>query len=206
MHQSKGDGHPTRASRVREHVRVTGVKHCRCVHAPLHTQCRSKMSQSAATTLICVGYRSRRPPLPFRLIIIFPSSYQQRASVPVASSDRDSRSPRSQGDRRQVRPHLCAPSTRLCHRPLRSTTSTTSTAKHHKCRSIARSATTVVSVAAMRCVAVPELPVGVAAPALDAPVVLRSAASLNIHQEIGRGAGRVISSALHRSNHVLASC
>ena len=36
-------------------------------------------------------------------------SYQQRACVPLASGDRDSQSPRSQVDRSQVRPHLCAP-------------------------------------------------------------------------------------------------
>jgi hypothetical protein len=36
-------------------------------------------------------------------------SYQQRACVPIASGDRDSPSSRSQVDRREIRPHLCAP-------------------------------------------------------------------------------------------------
>ena len=46
---------------------------------------------------------------------LFNPSYQQRAGVPRAhglvstSSDRDSRSARSQVDRSEVRPHICAP-------------------------------------------------------------------------------------------------
>ena len=71
--------------------------------------------------------------------------------------------------------------TSRCHRPVPFTTSVASTAKYHKCKSIATSGTTVASVAAIQCVAVPELPQAVFAPTLDAPVVLRSAASFNIH-------------------------
>jgi hypothetical protein len=77
--------------------------------------------------------------------------------------------------------------TRLCHRPVSFTAFVASTAKHHKCKSIATSGTTVASAAAIRCVAVPELSIAVFAPALDAPVVLRSAASFNIHPEDGAG-------------------
>ena len=49
-----------------------------------------------------------------------------------------------------------------------------------------RSETTVAVVAAIGCVVVPELPIVVVAPALDAPVVLRSAASL-MHPGNGDG-------------------
>ena len=57
--------------------------------------------------------------------------------------------------------------------------------------------TTVASVAAMACVAIPELPVGVVAPALDARVVLRSAASLTIHTEDGARCLQVFLKAPH---------
>ena len=52
---------------------------------------------------------------------VSPSSYQQRACVRCAGGDRDSRSPRSQVDRREAHPHLCAPAhasvTALSHPP-----------------------------------------------------------------------------------------
>jgi len=51
--------------------------------------------------------------------------------------------------------------------------------KNHKCKSVAGLVNTVASVAAMDGITVPELP-DVSAPALDAPVVLRYAARLNM--------------------------
>ena len=77
--------------------------------------------------------------------------------------------------------------TRLCHRSFTSTTSVASTVTHHDRKSIATLGTTVAFVAAIRCVAVPELPPPVGAPALDARVVLRPAASLNIYPRDGAG-------------------
>ena len=79
------------------------------------------------------------------------------------------------------------PRTSFCHRPDPFTACFASTAKHHKCQSIATSGTTADFIAATRCVAVPELPNPVAAPALDTPVVLRSAPSLNIDPDNGAG-------------------
>ena len=77
--------------------------------------------------------------------------------------------------------------TSLCYHHVSFTTPVASTAKQHKCRFIATSGTTVASAAAIRCVAVPELSKAVLAPALNAPVVLRSAASFNIHSGAGAG-------------------
>ena len=171
-------------------VRVVGVKHRRSVHAHSDTRYKSHVSRSAAAALICVGYCwfriSALPPCHHQALSLCPSSYQQRASVIVASGDRDSRSPRAKGDSREVLPHLCAPP-KARHRPFRPTSAVAATLKHHKCRSIAISGPTVASVAAVDLVAVPELPVVVIPPALDARVVLRSGASLNIHTEDGAG-------------------
>jgi len=52
------------------------------------------------------------PPIHHHSLSLSPSSYQQNASVKAASGDRDSRSPRSKFDRREVVPHLCDPATR----------------------------------------------------------------------------------------------
>ena len=101
------------ASDRRITVRVAGVKHRIPVHAPSNTRYRSRVSQSAAAALICVGHCwfriSALPPRHYQALSLCPSSYQQRASVIVASGDRDSRSPRAKGDSREVLPHLCAP-------------------------------------------------------------------------------------------------
>ena len=108
-----GDENLGDASRVREHEGLTGVKHRRSVNAPLHKKCKNCVSQSAGAAVICVWDRFSGT--------VPPSSYQQRACVILASGDRDSRSPRSQVDCREARPHLCAPAqasmTALTHPP-----------------------------------------------------------------------------------------
>jgi hypothetical protein len=83
-------------------------------------------------------------------------------------------------------PPSLRPRTSLRHRPVPSTTSTATKPPSIARAGPSRSGTTVAAVAATRCVAVPELPIVVPAPALDAPVVLRSAASL-MHPEDGAG-------------------
>jgi hypothetical protein len=75
-------------------------------------------------------------------------------------------------------PPSLRPRTSLRHRPVPS--NSPNVAKEPSIAKVdpSRSGTTVAAVAATRCVAVPELSKVVRAPALDAPVVLRSAASL----------------------------
>ena len=77
-------------------------------------------------------------------------------------------------------PPYLHPRTRPCHHCVRSTTSAPSTNKNHKLRPSTESLTTVFPVAAREPIAVPKLSTDITAPALDAPVVLRSAASFKI--------------------------
>ena len=97
-----------------EHVRLTGDNHPRPDDAPSHTRHRSSLSlpQRACVALFCVGNRTPDTSAlqhHHQSAALSPSSYQQRACVEPASSNRDSRSPRPQVNRREVRPHLCAP-------------------------------------------------------------------------------------------------
>jgi len=107
-------------------------------------------------------------------------------------------------------PPSLRPRTSPRHRPVPSTTPTATRPPSMASTGPSRSGTTVAAVAANRCVAVPELPTVVVAPALDAPVVLRSAAIL-MHP--GEGAGCLQGGSLkapHRSSDlpaaVLAAC
>ena len=104
------NGHLGDASRVRKHE---ALKHRRSVEAPSHKRCRNSVSQSAGAAVICVWHRL--------FGTVSSSSYQQHACVNKASGERDSRSSRSQGDRREARPHLCpdaqASVTTMSHSP-----------------------------------------------------------------------------------------
>ena len=75
-------------------------------------------------------------------------------------------------------PPSLRPRTRLRHRPVPSTTPNAAKESSIASTGPSRSGVTVAAIAAPGCVTVPELPIVVIAPALDAPVVLRSAASL----------------------------
>ena len=81
---------------------------------PAKCWCSSFMCRESLSRHLC------SPPQP-QLGTLPTSSYQQRACEVVASGDRDSRCPRSQVDRREVRPHICAPAhaslTALSHPP-----------------------------------------------------------------------------------------
>ena len=103
-----------------------GRQHPRSVAAPSLTRRRSSLSlsQSAGVALFCVGYRTPDTSAlqhHHQSAALPPASYQQRACVGAASVDRDSRPPRPQVDRREVRPHLCTPAqasvTTLSHPP-----------------------------------------------------------------------------------------
>ena len=77
-------------------ARVAGVKYSRSVHAPLHTRCRTGVSQSASVVVSWVGI-TLLPPLPFRLIITIPpdpslphlTSRTQACSRPVETATAD---------------------------------------------------------------------------------------------------------------------
>jgi hypothetical protein len=102
------------------------------------------------------------------------------------------------------------PRTRIRHHPVPSTTPTAAKEPSMASAGPSRSGTTIAADAATRCVAVPELPIAVLAPALDAPVILRSAASL-MHPEDGARCPRCgFLQAPHRSPDlpaaVLAAC
>jgi len=179
------------ASCVPEHVSLTDASHSWSVDTPSHTRRRSSLSlpQMAGATLSWVGHHSvdTSALLHHLLEALTPSSYQQRAVVIFASGNRDSRSPRAEVNRREPRPpHLCVPAqafvTALSHppHPLLNTT------KHHTRAGPWRAGTTEAVVATLSCVAIPELTIIVSSPALDAPVVLRSAASL-MQPEDGAG-------------------
>jgi len=102
-------------------------------------------------------------------------------------------------------PPSLRPRTSLRHRPVPSTTPTAANPPSIESAGPSRSGTTVAAVAAIEQVAVPELPIAVVAPALDAPVVLRSAASL-MHPEDGAGFPQgVLFKAPHRSSEFSAS-
>jgi hypothetical protein len=81
-------------------------------------------------------------------------------------------------------PPSLRPRTSLCHHPAPSTTPTSTPPTGIASADPWRSGTTVTAVTTILRVAVPELPIAVIAPALDAPIVLRSAASL-MHSEDG---------------------
>ena len=83
-------------------------------------------------------------------------------------------------------PPSLRPRTSLCHQPVPSTTPTDAAQKSIASAGSSRRGTTAAVVATISRVAVPELPNRVPTPALDAPVVLRSAASL-MHPEDGAG-------------------
>jgi hypothetical protein len=90
-------------------------------------------------------------------------------------------------------PPSLRPRTRICHHFVPSTTPTAANPHSIASAGPSRSGTTVTADAAPACVAIPELPKVVVAPALDAPVVLRSAASSSTRR-MGLGACGVVSS------------
>ena len=171
-----------------EHARLTGVKHPRSVDAPSHTRRRSSLflSQGADLAMFCVGnhsldtsalqhhYQSAARILPATRMC---GSRQRRPRQPISPIPG-----RPQGGS----PPSLRPRTSLRHRPVPSTTPTAANPHSIASAGPSRSGTTSAPDAATRCVAVPELPIVVPAPALDAPVVLRSAASL-MHPEDGAG-------------------
>ena len=83
-------------------------------------------------------------------------------------------------------PPSLRPRTGFSHRPFMSSTSVATNSSSITREGPWRSAITVGCVAALEFVAVPELPNVVFAPALDAPIVLRSAASF-MHPDAGAG-------------------
>jgi hypothetical protein len=143
--------------------------------------CGSVLCQESLSRHVCPSTStSARSPLP----LILPATRM------CAWSQRRPRQPISPipGRPQGGSPPSLRPRTRLRHHPVPSTTPTATPTPPPSIANAgpSRSGTTVSAVATSRGVAVPELPIVVPAPALDAPVVLRSAASL-MQPEDGAG-------------------
>ena len=184
----------TQPSRARHHarVRLAGVKQNQSVEAPSLARCRSILSLSKCWcgSDLCRVFAPLAP-LPFRFISV--QFNLPLMSLPAARSygirERRPRQPicsppgRPQGGS----PPSLRPRTRLRHYPLAFKTSAGANHQASQVQAHRDRMTTVAFVAARECVSVPKLPTTVHAPALDAPVVLRSAASLFMHPEAGAG-------------------
>jgi len=183
------DGHLTGTSRVPDQVRLTGVKHSRPADAVSHPRRRSSLPLSkgwSSSVLFCDGCLPSRHRCPSPSSSVGPPPPPPSLPATRMCGRRQAR-PRQPLSPIPVRPQggsppYLRPRTSLSQGPVPSTTYTATKPPSIARAGPSRSGTTVAAVAAIGCVADPELPMVVPAPALDAAVVLRSTASL-MHPE-----------------------